>query len=128
MVETKPEDQICCVEADIEVDFAPPKDYVEPKAPEQLKKTPSVIKAEEKKQDEKKIAEIEEKYRRIDGKKLTEKQKQELLQKFKDEEKKENPDFDPRKHRLKHGIRNYREPGEAPKATGAFIGGGIRIG
>ena len=34
IVETKPDDQICCVEADIEVDFAPPKDYVEPKAPE----------------------------------------------------------------------------------------------
>ena len=51
-----------------------------------------------------------------------------MLQKFKDEEKKENPDFDPRKHRLKHGIRNYREPGEAAKVTGAFTGGGVKIG
>lgn len=61
------------------MDFAPPKDYVEPKAPELLKKSSSVIKAEEKKKDEKKIAEIEEKFKRIDGKKLTEKQMQELL-------------------------------------------------
>jgi len=87
-----------------------------------------VVKAEEKKKDEKKIAEIEAKHVRIDGKKLTEKQKQELLQKVKDDEKKENPDFDPRKHKLKHGIRNYREPGEAVKVTGAFTGGGVKIG
>jgi hypothetical protein len=74
------------------------------------------------------MAEIEEKFKRIDGKKLTEKQMQELLKKVKDDEKKENPDFDPRKHRLKHGIRNYREPGEAAKVAGAFTGGGVKIG
>jgi len=101
---------------------------VEPVAPALNKKTSSVVKAEERAKDEKKIAELEEKYKRIDGKKLTEKQKQDLLQKFKDDEKRENPDFDPRQHRLKHGIRNYREPGEAPKTTGTFVGGGVRIG
>jgi hypothetical protein len=74
------------------------------------------------------MAEIEEKFKRIDGKKLTEKQMQELLKKVKDDEKKENPDFDHRKHRLKHGIRNYREPGEAAKVAGAFTGGGVKIG
>ena len=30
IVETRPDDQICCVETNIEVDFGPPKDYVEP--------------------------------------------------------------------------------------------------
>jgi hypothetical protein len=35
-----------------------------------------------------------------------------LLNKVKEEEKKENPDFDPRKHRLTHGIRNYTEHGK----------------
>jgi len=30
VLECKPQDQICCVEADINVDFAPPLDYVEP--------------------------------------------------------------------------------------------------
>lgn len=30
VLECKPNDQICCVEADINVDFAPPLDYVEP--------------------------------------------------------------------------------------------------
>jgi ubiquitin fusion degradation protein 1 len=33
ILETKPKDVICCVEADIEVDFAPPKDYKEPVQP-----------------------------------------------------------------------------------------------
>ena len=30
IIETKPDDQICCVETNIEVDFAQPLDYVEP--------------------------------------------------------------------------------------------------
>ena len=46
IVETKPDDQICCVETNIEVDFAPPRDYVEP-AP--VKKQASV---ERKKREE----------------------------------------------------------------------------
>jgi hypothetical protein len=100
---------------------------VEP-APQLAKKPSAVVRAEEKKKDDQKMAEIEEKYKRIDGKKLTDKQKQEILQKFKEDEKRENPDFDPRKHKLKHGIRNYREPGEAHKTAGAFTGGGVRIG
>ncbi len=44
---------------------------------------------------------------RLDGKALTDKQKTELLKKHDDEKKKEE-DFDPRKHRLVHGIRNYK--------------------
>jgi len=30
---------------------------------------------------------------------------------MKEKEKAENPEFDPRRHRLKHGIRGYVEPG-----------------
>lgn len=117
IIDAKPDDQICCVEADIEVEFSAPKDYVEPKAPELNKQSSSMVRAEERKKDEEKLQAIEEKYKRVDGKKLTDKQKQELLQKSKDEEKKrENPDFDPRQHRLTHGIRNYREPGEAARS------------
>ena len=56
-----------------------------------------MVRAEEKKKDEKELEEIEKTHKRIDGKKLTDKQKQELLQKVKDERKaQENPDFDPR--------------------------------
>lgn len=88
-----------------------------------------MVRAEEKKKDEKELEEIEKTHKRIDGKKLTDKQKQELLQKVKDERKaQENPDFDPRQHRLKHGIRNFREAGEKEKTMGTFQGGGVKIG
>ena len=30
IIETRPDDQICCVETNIELDFEAPKDYVEP--------------------------------------------------------------------------------------------------
>ena len=50
---------------------------------------------------------MESKLVRLDGKALTEKQRQELIKKEMDALKKEEEDFDPRKHRLKHGIRNY---------------------
>jgi len=74
------------------------------------------------------MAELEEKYKRIDGKALTQKQKRELLAKAKEQEKAENPTFDPRQHRLKHGIRHYRAEGEAQHEIGAFEGKGVKIG
>lgn len=52
----------------------------------------------------------------------------EQLKKMKDKKQEENPTFDPRKNRLKHGIRNYREAGEAKHEIGAFTGTGMRIG
>ena len=126
IVETKPDDQICCVETNLNVDFAPPKDYVEP-AP--IKKSNSVEKrAVEEEKDNRKLAELEEKYKRIDGKALTAKQKRDLLAKVKEQEQAENPTFDPRRHRLKHGIRNYRAEGEAQHEIGAFEGKGVKIG
>ena len=68
------------------------------------------------------------KHARIDGKQLTEKQKRELLAKEKAKQQEENPDFDPRKHKLVHGIRNYREKGQAAFEQGAFEGQGVKIG
>jgi len=52
----------------------------------------------------------------------------ELVKKEKEKKNAENPSFDPRKHRLKHGIRNYREGGEANFNPGAFEGTGVKIG
>ena len=49
IVSCKPDDQICCVEADIEVEFQAPKDYVEPPPPEFKKSTSAIERAEEKK-------------------------------------------------------------------------------
>jgi len=58
---------------------------------------------------------------RLDGKGLTDKQKNELLQKHEKEVKNEE-DFDPRKHRLKHGIRNYKS------GSLKFEGNGVKLG
>lgn len=68
---------------------------------------------------------MEGKYVRLDGKKLTDQQKVNLLNQAKEEEKKENPDFDPRKHRITHGIRGYLEPGQKAFSAGAFEGKGV---
>lgn len=126
IVETKPDDQICCVETNLNVDFAQPKDYVEPP---KVTKTNSVEKrALEDEKDNQKRAELAETHKRIDGKALTAKQLRDLLAKVKEQEKAENPTFDPRQHRLKHGIRNYRAEGEAQHEIGAFEGKGVKIG
>lgn len=45
-------------------------------------------------------------YKRLDGKKLNKKQIDVLLKEF-EEAKKRELEFDPRKHRLTHGIRDY---------------------
>jgi hypothetical protein len=68
------------------------------------------------------------KYTRIDGKELTQKQKREILEKLKADEKAENPEFDPRKHRLTHGIRGWHESGTQVHEPGAFQGAGTAIG
>ena len=48
--------------------------------------------------------EIEDKYKRLDGKTLSKKQKEKLMQQRLAEEKRLNEDFDPRKHRLPDGF------------------------
>ena len=50
---------------------------------------------------------LDEKFTRIDGKKLTQKQKEKLYNKVKEESKEEG--YNPRKCRLKHGIKDYDE-------------------
>ena len=106
IVECKPVDNICVVEADIEVDFKQPLDYKE--VP--LKKNNSKFHIDNE-EDKKKMADLEKKHVRLDGKSLTDKQKKQLLSQ--DQEKQKlNDDFDPRKHRLQHGIRNYQGYGK----------------
>lgn len=51
IVETKPADAISIIEADIEVDFAPPKDYVEPVRPPPEPAAPTPAPAEQLAQD-----------------------------------------------------------------------------
>lgn len=50
---------------------------------------------------------LDEKFTRIDGKKLTQKQKEKIYHKTKEETKEEG--YNPRKCRLKHGIKDYDE-------------------
>lgn len=69
IVETRPDDQICCVETNIEVDFEAPKDYVEP--PKIQKNSSVEKKAVEEKKDAARLAAVTGKYTRIDGKELT---------------------------------------------------------
>ena len=117
IVECKPEDQICVVEADIEVDFREPLDYksIQEKQliqPQMQKRTSQFTIPEEERlhqEAKKKLDQMKSKMVRLDGKELTEKQKQELIQKEIAAQKQvvNDEDFDPRKHRLKHGIRNY---------------------
>lgn len=60
-------------------------------------------------------------YKRLDGKKLNKKQIDVLLKEF-EEAKKRELEFDPRKHRLTHGIRNY------DKTKSQFQGTGFKLG
>lgn len=73
IVECKPEDQICVVEADIEVDFKAPLDYKEPTRQPALKKNNSHFVIDEEEAAKAKLKELESKFVRLDGKALTEK-------------------------------------------------------
>jgi len=69
IVECKPDDQICCVETNIELDFEAPKDYVEP--PKLAKQSSTHKRAAEEEKDAARLAAVQSKYTRIDGKELT---------------------------------------------------------
>lgn len=69
MVDCKPANQICVVEADIEVEFKAPLDYKE--VPLTKKDSHFVIDEEE--ETMKKVKELESKFVRLDGKALTDK-------------------------------------------------------
>lgn len=95
-----------------------PKDYVEP--PKLAKQSSTQKRAVEEQKDADRLAKVASKYTRIDGKELTAKQKREILDKLKADEKAENPDFDPRKNRITHGIRGYMQAGTRAHEPGAF--------
>ena len=59
------------METNIEVDFDAPKDYVEP--PKIQKQTSTQKRAIEEQKDAARLAEVQSKYTRIDGKELTQK-------------------------------------------------------
>ena len=71
---------------------------------------------------EAKKAEINKMYKRLDGKPLKAKQVENLLKEY-EEARKRELEFDPRKHRLKHGIRNF----DRDKSAG-FSGKGVKLG
>lgn len=64
-------------------------------------------------------------YKRLDGKPLREKQVDLLVKEY-EEARKRELEFDPRKHRLKNGIREIDV--EAFKGTKAFTGNGFKLG
>jgi hypothetical protein len=70
---------------------------------------------------EAKKQEIMKMYKRLDGKKLNSKQIEVLLKEY-EEARKRELEFDPRKHRLKHGIRNF------DKTATSFSGKGVKLG
>jgi hypothetical protein len=108
VTDTKPEDQICVNETDLNTEFDPPLDYVEPK-PVPLRPTKSTNERAAKAEDDKKVEEMVAKLTRLDGKPISEKQRQDLLKKIKEKEAEANLDFDPRKFKLKHGVRGADE-------------------
>lgn len=71
IVDTKPDDQICCVETNLDLEFEAPKDYVEP--PKLQKNTSVQKRAAEEEKDAERLAAVQAKYTRIDGKELTQK-------------------------------------------------------
>ena len=134
IADCKPQDQICVVEADIEVDFKEPLDY---KAiHEKQMATPSLVKKNSKlaipeeqlleQEAKKKVEDRLKNAKRLDGKEFTAKQIADLVQKELAGMKKSEEDFDPRQHRLKHGIRNY-DKGSAAEAFKSMKGG-VKLG
>jgi len=110
VVECKPKDTICLTNVDVQVDFDTPLDYKE-EEPKLTKNTSHlVVNNEDKKLNENEIKEKiqDEKFKgncfRVDGKKITENQAKNI-ESFKMQKKAEEV-YDPRKHRIVHGLRN----------------------
>ena len=121
VVETKPRDTICLTNVDVNCDFDTPADYKEeehkykkqPEKQEVVKKVLTEDEIKNKIQDNK----FKGKCTRIDGGKITEKQ---AIKIEADMKKKEDEDiYDPRKHRIVHGVRN---------SFIAFKGTGTKLG
>ncbi len=100
ILETRPKAAIMTIETDIEVDFAPPKDYVE--SPSKLTREPSITAPEEAPHSQP----VSGKQFPGSGQRLDKKE-------LKAEAKKTaavTEEYDPRKHRLRHGIRSVTGP------------------
>lgn len=106
VIECKPKDTISLTNVDVEVDFDTPLDYKE-ELPELNKKSSSLVMNEDKKLTE---SELRDKIQcdkfkgncfRLDGKSITQNQVKNVSQKNKPKEE----IYDPRKHRIEHGIR-----------------------
>lgn len=121
VVECKPKDTICLTNVDVTVDFDVPVDY---KEAEQKMKQQQI----QDKQIKKPLTEEDiinkvrsEKFQgnclRVDGKKITENQAKNIEEKNKKQE--EEDMYDPRKHRITHGVRN---------SFIAFKGQGSKVG
>jgi len=124
VVECKPRDTICLTNVDVTVDFDTPLDYKEEE--EKMKKQQQVAKQVMNKDKKLTETEIIEKIQdikfkgsgsRVDGKKITENQAKNIEEKNKKKE--EEDSYDPRKHRIVHGVRN---------SFTAFKGTGTKVG
>ena len=93
IVETRPGDAILTIQTDLEVDFAPPRDY---QSSPELKKEPSLTFNPEQVARKDSDHTWESGGYRLDGRKAS-------FNEPKEEEKK--PEYDPRKHRLTNGVR-----------------------
>jgi len=100
---------ICLIEADVEVDFAPPLDYVE--APPLMKKTSSINLDDD---EETSKGPFSGQGIKINGQKVE----------ASHEKKVDNEEYDPRKHRLHNGVRQNIF-GYEFKGNGVAVGGKI---
>lgn len=107
ILECKPDKQISIVEADLNLEFGEPLDYKD--IP--LKKSASSAKRDEEKNILDKVDLSKYQYKRVDGKQLTKKQLLKMAKKDLDAKEAEDKEknFDPRQHRLKHGIRHWKK-------------------
>lgn len=96
ILETKPDNAIMTIETDIEVDFAPPRDYVE--APTKLTREPSITAPEEKLNAQQTAGkQFPGSGQRVDNKAPVKDTGRKGSQ--------ETEEYDPRRHRLRNGIR-----------------------
>ena len=126
VVDTKPKETICLTNVDVNVDFDAPLDYVD--EDHKMTKKDSHLVMNSEKEEQKKLSEDEIKHKiqnekfsgncfRVDGKKINEKQMKNI--ETVDKKKIEEDSYDPRKHRIVHGVRN---------SFVAFKGTGTKVG
>eukprot|EP00358_Blepharisma_japonicum_P001884 CAMPEP_0202954332 /NCGR_PEP_ID=MMETSP1395-20130829/50730_1 /ASSEMBLY_ACC=CAM_ASM_000871 /TAXON_ID=5961 /ORGANISM="Blepharisma japonicum, Strain Stock R1072" /LENGTH=110 /DNA_ID=CAMNT_0049669799 /DNA_START=503 /DNA_END=835 /DNA_ORIENTATION=+ len=106
------------IQTDLEVDFAPPKDYHE-EAP-QLKKEPSLTYEQEEKKQQNKTTTWQGSGNRLDGKPIAN-----SMPVRKESTDKASNEYDPRKHRLVNGVK--KTTGNAKTSYWDTLGSGNSI-